>query len=381
MYDVTAVNDTPTDPNLWREIVGTFHVPSFLTDDSATATLNVDASGNPTVRATGTAPFVVHVPQCALTATKPLPVVVFGHGLFGTAQGELSSDYEKQVGNTLCMVQIGTDWIGLAQYDFSTIASNVLGDLNQFPIVSDRLQQAHVNAQVLTRLFLTKMKDDPMLQVNGHPITDGSEIYYFGISDGGIQGGTFMALSRDVVRGVLNVPGCDWSSDDAALARLSAPEDLPRLGVPRPPRSAGADRRAAVVLGLHRSDLVRAALSSRDPLPQTPAKHILVQESINDAQVPNVATRVLVRALGLPGMDLEQPVYGVDVMPAPLDSAYTQWDIHPMPVPPDVDIPPPMDNGAHEMIRALPLLVQQLQAFFKPDGQVQQTCSGPCVSN
>jgi hypothetical protein len=154
-YDITATNDTPSDANLWRELVGTFHVPSFLTDDSGTATLELDSMGNPMVRDTGTAPFVVHVPQCALTAQKPLPIIVFGHGLFGTAQNELSSDYQKQVGQKLCMVQIGTDWIGLAQYDFSTVASNVLGDLNQFPIVSDRLQQAHLNAQVLVRLFLT----------------------------------------------------------------------------------------------------------------------------------------------------------------------------------------------------------------------------------
>ncbi|MCA1664545.1 MAG: hypothetical protein LC659_09785, partial [Myxococcales bacterium] len=185
-YDISATHDMPSDPNLWRELVGTFQVPSFLTNDSQTATLQLDGMGNPVVRGTGTAPFVVHVPQCALTATKPLPVLVFGHGLFGTAQDELSSDYQKQVAQKLCMVQIGTDWIGLARYDFSTVASNVVGDLNQFPIVSDRLQQAHLNAQLLVRLFLTQMKNDPQLQVNGHAVTDGSEIYYYGISDGGI---------------------------------------------------------------------------------------------------------------------------------------------------------------------------------------------------
>ena len=53
-----------------------------------------------------------------------------------------------------------------------------------------------------------------------------------------------------------------------------------------------------------------------------------------------------------------------------------------MPVPPDVDMPPPMDNGAHEAIRALlDRSSQQLRAFFKPDGQVVQTCTGLCVSN
>ncbi|MCU1282510.1 MAG: hypothetical protein JWM53_6056 [bacterium] len=376
-YDITAVNDSPSDAHLWREIVGTFHVPSFLTDDSETATLNLDATGMPTVRDTSTAPFVVHVPQCALTATKPLPVVVFGHGLFGTAQNELSSSYQKEVGDRLCMVQIGTDWIGLANYDFSTVASNVVSDLNNFPIVSDRLQQAHVNAQALTRLFLTQMKNDPMLQLNGHAITDGSEVYYYGISDGGIQGGTFMALSRDVVRGVLNVPGCTWNlmmmrSHDFAPLKTFLDSVYPDL----------LDQQiliAALQSYWDYTDPISFAPHVlADPLPSTPAKRILVQEAINDAQVPNLATRILVRALGIPGTNLEQPVYAVDEQPAPLDSAYTQWDVQPMPVPLDVNLPPAMDNGAHEAIRRLDPLVQQLQAFFKPDGRVVQTCSGVC---
>jgi len=379
-YDISAVNDndSTTDPNLWREIVGTFHVPSFLTSDDPTATLNVDAMGNPSVRATGTAPFVVHIPQCALTATKPLPIIVFGHGLFGTAKDELSSDYQKQVAQQLCMIQIGTDWIGLAQYDFSTVASNVIGDLNQFPIVSDRLQQAHVNAQTLVRLFLTQMKNDAMLQANGHAITDGSEIYYYGISDGGIQGGTFMALSRDVTRGVLNVPGCDWN---LMMLRSHDFQGLKTFLDSVYPDFLDQQILIAALQSYwdYTDPITFAPRIVANPLPSTPAKKILVQEAINDAQVPNLATRVLVRALGIPGTNLEQPVYAVDDMATPLDSAYTQWDVHPTPVPPDVNVPPPSDNGAHEAIRRLPALVSQIQAFFKPDGQVTQTCSGVCA--
>jgi hypothetical protein len=55
--------------------------------------------------------------------------------------------------------------------------------------------------------------------------------------------------------------------------------------------------------------------------------------------------------------------------------------VHPMPVPPDVNLPPPSDNGAHEAIRQLAPLVEQLRQFFKPDGRVVQTCNGPCVFN
>jgi hypothetical protein len=217
-----------------------------------------------------------------------------------------------------------------------------------------------------------------MLQTGGHAITDGSEVYYYGISDGGIQGGTFMALSRDIVRGVLNVPGSEWSlmmmrsHDFTSLKTFldSVYQDFLDQQVLIAALQSYWDYTDPISFAPH-------VITS--PLPSTPQKRILVQESINDAQVPNLATRVLVRALGLPGSNLEFPVYGVDVAAAPLDSAYPQWDVHPMPVPPDVDLPPPDDNGAHEAIRRLPLLIEQLRAFMKPDGVVVQTCSGPCV--
>ncbi len=376
-YHIASSTDMPTDAHLLREIVGTIDVASVLTGDGMTDTLELH-DGQPAMRGVGSAPFVVHIPNCAKTATGPLPVLVFGHGLFGTAQDELSSDYQKLVGDTLCMVQIGTDWIGLANYDFSTIASNVLGDLNHFDIVADRLQQAHVNAQTLTHMFLKTMKDDAALQVNGHAVTDGSQVYYYGISDGGIQGGTFMALSKDVVRGVLNVPGCEWSlmmlrsHDFQGLKTFldSVYQDFLDQQVLIASLQSAWDYTDPISYAPH---------LLHDPLAGSPVKKILLQEAIGDAQVPNLATRILARAVGVPGNDLEQPVYGITEMAAPLDSAYTQWDIHPTPLPRDVDLPPAMDNGAHEKVRELPALVQQLQSYFKPDGQVVTTCSGPCV--
>jgi hypothetical protein len=364
------------DAHLLRELTGTFDVESYLTDDTTKATMLL-SDGKPAVRGIGKAKIVVHIPQCAATATAPLPVLVFGHGLFGNAQTELSSDYEKQVGDTLCMVQIGTDWIGLSSADVATLSTVVLNDLNQIEIITDQLQQAHLNAQVMTRLFLTRIKDDPLLQVNGKPVTDGKEVYYYGISDGGIQGGTFLALSEDVIRGVLNVPGCEWSlmmfrsHDFASLKPLLSgiyPDPL--------------DQQLAIALSQsewdHSDPASFAPHLLADPLPGVMPKRVLVQEAIGDSQVPNLATRVLVRTIGLPGNDLEQQVYGVDEKPAPLDSAYTQWDVHPMPLPPPGDVPPTGENPAHEAIRRLDLLVAQLGQFLKPDGQVQQTCPGVC---
>ena len=379
-WTITKSTDTPSDPDRLREIVGTFTVPSFLSDDSLIGTLVTDASGKPTIRGMGTANFVVDIPACAATATGPLPVLVFGHGLFGTAPEELGTAYEKQLGNYLCMVQIGTDWIGLANYDFVTLANHVLPDFNNIHIVTDRLQQAHVNAQLLTRLVLTRMKDDPALKIAGAPVIDGSQVYYYGISDGGIQGGTFMALSQDVTRGVLNVPGCEWSLLMFRSQDFAPLQSLLSGVLPDP-----FDQEILLAMMQPEFDYTDPASFAPHllgtPLPGSPAKHILVQESINDAQVSNVATRVLVRTIGLPGMDLETPVFGVTEMRAPLASAYTQWDITPTPIPPAGNTPAEADNGAHEGIRRLVDLESQLKAFLTPTGQVTQTCAGKCVCN
>ena len=75
----------------------------------------------------------------------------------------------------------------------------------------------------------------------------------------------------------------------------------------------------------------------------------------------SVETRIIARTAGLAllGPPVEE-VYGISVESGPLASAYTQWDPHATPVPADVDVPP-ADNCAHEAIRRLPELQEQLK--------------------
>src|SRR5262249_51947349 len=147
----------------------------------------------------------------AATAQKPLPVLVFGHGLFGSALGEMRSGLEESLEDFLCMVQVGTDWIGLSENDVPVVIAQVIANMEKLYIITDRLQQAQVNFQVMARLAIRKLKDDPAMQVNGRPVIDGSQIYYWGCSQGGIEGNTFLALSPDVNRGVLNVGAGEYS--------------------------------------------------------------------------------------------------------------------------------------------------------------------------
>jgi len=385
---VTSVEEPVGDTDLFRRILGTFDVPSFVETAGAGTGLRLDAKGNPVYVGTQSFKLVVHVPQCAkdaVVAGKPLPVMIFGHGLFGSAEGEMGSGYEKHVQQTLCIVAVGTNWIGLSEDDAIPAATVVAPDLSKFPILSDRLQQAQVNFLILAHYAKTRLKDLPELQYMGKPIIDGKEVYYFGLSQGGIEGGTFLALSPDVDRGALNVPGGVYSlmlprSVDFTMLKGLLDGNYPIQRDQQLMMSALQsywDFSDPITFAPHH---LSDTLPGLDGKPLSP-RRLVMQESIGDAQVSNVATRVVVRTVGLQlvGAPIEQ-VYGVTAAAGPLDAGYTQWSVAPSPLPTQFNQPLPDDNQAHQNARAIPQLVEQLKRLFHPDGRVEDTCGAvPCV--
>lgn len=380
-YDVEQTAES--DDQLWFELKGTFDVPSYLVDDSDDAILQLDTNGLPVRRGTQKFPLVIHVPRCAETATAPLPIMVFGHGLFGQAESEMSSGYQKRVKQELCMVQIGTDWIGLSIADAAAALTVVIPDFTKFPRISDRLQQAQLNFLVLARLGARLLKDDPRLKVGDRAIVDGNEIYYYGISQGGIEGGTLLALSPDVQRGVLNVGAGVYS---LMLLRSSNFTDFKFLLN----SSYGTQREQQLLLSLTQSywdysdPVTFAPYVRKKPLPnldgtKLPARPMILQEAIGDSQVPNLATRLMARTYELPLLiPSPQAVPQLATTGPNVDAAYVQWDIEPMPLQPPGNVPPEVDNQAHGRIRKIPQLVEQLRRFLKPGGKVEDTCGGAC---
>lgn len=356
-------------------IDATMQVPSYLKDDSGKTPMNFGPDGKPAVRAVVDFPVTISIPACAKTATAPLPIVIFGHGLFGDARGTIGGSAVQASGDQLCVVFVGTDWIGLSSGDITALPDLLTSDLNNLYVITDRLQQAQLNTLTMTRMFVTTMKDDPAFMVNGKPVSDGSQVYYFGVSNGGIQGTTFMALTPDIVRGVLNVPGSEWSTMIYRSADIGQFGKLLALLVPD-----AMNRQVALAASQSEWDYTDPASYAphllHAPLPGVPAKRILVQESIGDAQVPNVTTRILARTMGLSGFDLTEPVVGVPAGMPPLDSAYTQWNSHKSPLPPMDNTALPKDNGAHDAVWASQKALSQINQFCKPDGKVVSVCTG-----
>lgn len=379
LFAIDKVESAPKDP-LLRQVIGSFRAPSFLSDDTSGRLLK-DASGQPKLRGYGRFPLVVHIPKCVQNATAPVPVMIYGHGLFGGALGEMDSGYQREIIQRLCMVQVGSDWIGLTQADALYAANQVMSDFNNFVQLTDRLQQAHTNFAVLARLI----KDGSLaqlaeLKVGGKVVFDSSQVYYYGISNGGVQGLTLLALSPDVKRGALNVPGGFWNVMMWRSANFQSLLPLLSASYPDP-----FERQILIALSQSLWDYTDPATYApyvvKAPLPGTGgAKQVLYQEGIADAQVPNLTTRMMVRTMGIAQLAPSvEPLWGIPQAQAPLPSAYVQFDIGQMPRLGEDNVPP-KNNAVHEAIRRLEAAKEQLQDFLKDGGVVRDTCKGkPCV--
>ncbi len=167
---------------------------------------------------------------------KPVRPTLYGHGLLG-GQGEgngQASDWGNRYGFMVC----AADWFGFASGDIGTVAS-ALVDVSNFAAVADGSQQGILNQLFLARLAVHPQgfASNPNFQVGGRPVFDRREVFYDGNSQGGIMGGAVVAASKDINRGVLGVPGMNYStllarSTDFALYSvplyLSYQDDLER---------------------------------------------------------------------------------------------------------------------------------------------------------
>ncbi|MFH1129799.1 MAG: hypothetical protein V1754_00590, partial [Pseudomonadota bacterium] len=368
--------------NLLRQIEGEMLVPSFLENEEINARLKMDSLGKPVYRGLQKFYFQVSIPRCAETATDPLPVLVFGHGLFRSPRQELLTDYHKMLHNRLCMVEVSTHWIGLSEPDVLPITQYVMADFSNFCQITDRLQQSLVNMHTLVQLMKGSFLQNEAMKINGKPVTDGKSMYYLGISNGGNMGVAFAALTNDIERFVFNVSGGWWSQMMERSSNFIVYAELLKTFYKDP-----LDRALMIMMSQHLWDytdpIVFAPNVLQSPLSGRKKKKLLFQESKHDDQVPNVATRTIVRALGLTALlPVVESVYGVEEEEeGPLESAYAQWDTKPPIQPPGDNTPAPKpsdDVSAHKVLRTLESCIQQIEQFLTPTGKIVNTCGGVC---
>ena len=383
----------PAISGIYASYLGTFKSPNFLSNladgEADNSILSRDATGNPVMSGLRDANLAALIPSCVTQPGMPLPrpTIIFGHGLFGSAAQYLSNAFVQSLAEEYCFVILAGDFIGLTsrQIDLAPLA---ITDLNNGNEITEKLAQSLIDFMSLETIARGPMSTAPQFEVpiatgSGSdattvmmPVIDPTQTYYVGGSLGGIMGNAFMAYDPNLTRGVLAVPGGDWSLlfersnawtllQGAAMGSYPDPEDY-QLNI------------AFLGMDFEPYDPVTTASHVlANPLPGVPAKSILMWYAVGDCLVTNISTEVIAREMGIP---LLAPAVkqGWNMTPTdgPIPNGINVLNAHPTPLPPTNNVPPPTDNGTHENINMEPAALREVQAFLLGDQQAVQTCEG-----
>ena len=390
-----------------RTITGSFEVPCYINTPKCAAGgefVYADADRMKPLqlpRNTTTATFTCKVPRSVYdspTLQKVRPSL-YGHGLLG-GQGEVNQGQVKDMIAEHGFMYCATDWEGFARGDIATIVQ-ALVDMDRFPAVIDHTQQGELNFLHLARLMIHPegLASKPEFQVdkgNGpETFIDTTRAYYDGNSQGGIYGGTVMAVAPDVDNGVLGVPGINYStllrrSVDFALYSLPIYTTYP------------SEYERPLLLSVIQILWDRAdpngyvnTLRPGSELPDTHPHRVMYQVAYGDHQVAIVSAEVAARSAGAavdvnalePGRTPDaEPLWGVPKIASyPYrGSAFVYFDTGDLsasnpdgtPAPPTENVPPKLGRDPHEAARRAACGRVLKSDFLRPDSFVGTPCLG-----
>lgn len=357
----TLVVDETFEQDDVQIVRGTFAPPNFLNADN-----EIEWDGD-TVALQTTAPtydYTIAIPLAE--PAGPRPLILIGHGLFGNGRSMIENATVQTLATELDAVLVATDWIGLSSGDRDLILGEVLPNLSRVGLVTDRLAQSHVNNLTLV---------EAMLQGAAGIELDDQRVWYYGISLGGIQGTSQVAISDRIDRAVVAVPGAGWAGMIQRSVHFEQLDEVLDLVY-------GDPLGQTVFLGMLQSRFDRSDPAAIGTLLRDQDKVLILQEAIGDCQVPNNATDLLSRSVGAvqlgPPTD---PVYGLEEVAGPVTQpALTQirvpddLDVY---FPPDENITPEMDNGVHNSAVLQPAMYEQIRTLFET-GEAVHPCDGAC---
>jgi len=382
-YSVAVKNESLIDGIACRLEV-TFDVPLYMTQGETGGLLNLGDDGLPAQNGTFPYSAALIVPMSA--QTEPAALVAFGHGQLGAKEQVLGM---QPLWATQNLAGFGLDWKGFSSDDVVTVVSALSGgDLSTFRAVPERMHQGFLNFLIAMRTLSVAADGGPSTALNealnsdcGGAALDGSKRYYFGGSQGGILGASLMAITTDIERALLAVPGQSYN----LLLNRSVNFDVFAA-----PIYAGYNWNAldmqlnlALVQGLWDraeptgySKYIRTNL-----LPGTPPHEVLIQVSKADHQVTNLGAHIMARTIGgiVNLTPLIRDVWGIESFSGKhTGSAMIEIDFG-NPNPPLTNIPHWDDMGKDPHGRAAELLSlgDALKTFYET-GVAENLCQGPC---
>lgn len=410
IFTVDSVEELDcSDPSVvaGRIVRGTYQSPLFLEGDllnNSVQLMNVDADDLPLQNGVTNADYTISIPCTVFDGSgdvaRPL---VLGHGLFGRGDSlvvQISALAGAALGE-FDYIAGATDWRGLSGQDLFWVAGQILGigtnQLNNFPALPDRLRQGMLNTLVLGRMMKRGFFNvDPAFQVDGEGVFPGpaEEMYYYGISLGGIMGTWYAALMPDVERYGIDVPAINFSFLLQRSTQFNAFEAIFNgIGL-TDPTDVALGLQLLHELWVSAEPAGYARHVTRDPLPGSgdPAKLFMTVAWL-DKQVSNQASEVAARTLGLPNLtsSIAQGFVGIpDVdtdVAGPQESAMVIWDTGSFDIldPAQEPFIPALANeipssvcDPHGFRPTIPVSIEMLVDFLRPGGQIENRCDGLC---
>jgi len=367
-------------PNIAMDLLGTFRVPHFMEEGSNLNNIlaykaKLGADGRPEQNGWIDAPLWVRIPRSALDGTAH-DLLLYGHGQNGRGE-QVRGGFNARIANDHHFILAATDMWGMSEEDVPGILQ-MLADFSGFPRLSDRLLQGVVNHALLARALMKRLPQlSELAELNLTINTD--EVYYSGISQGGIYGPVVIAVSPDIRRGHLGVPGNDYSF----LLTRSRNFELffGLLAMYYTDRPSQVVALQAVHNLWNGADSVSYLRHIADPLPGSPENAILLAPAKGDVQVAVSSNDWVLRSdIGVALMenyDDERTVWGVDEVPYPHQgSGLVLYDFgNPWPDE-SVILPPTSDaEDPHGKPRQEDYHSEQLVHFLRT-GEIIDVCGG-----
>jgi hypothetical protein len=394
----------PVHPHTWLRLHGTFRVPHFMKESAEVLGVkgwifNDGAQPfRPAQNGTRDPGFWLIVPHAAKSG-RPMGLVNYGHGLFGNGEEVLEPGWVRPCGrfperecgwwnariaNDHDLIFFGADLVGMSQDDYDRAALTIVQDVSLFPWISDRLHQGQLEYMLLARAMREQLAGLPELAGRNINV-DASQLYYSGISQGGIFGAAYLALSPDTTRAHLGVPGQNYSM---FLSRSTG--FTPFFGVLRSVYPSTADQ--AVLLGAIQLlwDGTENATYLRhlaaEPFPGNGPKAVLATPTKGDYLVPPISFEVATRTpeLQIPVVGTWDPERSV-ALATPVPYPHTGSGVvlyglgNPWPAPGNRAPEEHPLGDPHEDMRHLDAHNAQMVHFFRT-GEIIDVCAGgPCA--
>jgi hypothetical protein len=361
-FTIDSVEDDWNNDHIAYRVFGTMQAPRFLTGSEAGARLVFGDDGMPALNGTMDVPFEVLIPNSAVADPKPL--LQYGHGLFGEFHQVESSHFRSWI-DEYGWVFFAADLKGMASDDEDWVRGVLLsGELDDLAGMYDRLHQGFVNWILLMELMQTGFAADPELGI----YVDPTVAQYHGISQGGIMGLVYAAISPHIDRAALGVMGQPYSlllprsvDFEEFFLALKLVLDDPR------------DVQLMLSLAQQLWDRVEPNGWSGS-MPQD--KQILMRDAIGDHQVPTLGAHMMARTLGAAHVDTGiRGIWGLEAV-AGTTSGHTlvEYDFG-LPTVPTCNLPMSLCGDPHGQLRGLEAAREQLDLFLRT-GEVVNFCDG-----